>query len=241
MERKSSFEERSSRPRPEILARRSMSICSANILSPMPIPSSPIKNEINDSKSSNKTLSNGNAQIQRRKFGIRSKTVMDCHSYMENKQSVPPKAKRSSSVKDCRMTHSRSSGRSSPRTPQKSPSDQSMGSKTWDTTEKVLGVHTVLGTAGLTSTSLITIPSLGGGIVGGCAAAALGVATAASFVTGVGVIAGLGVAGVQYAKAKHKKVEEEKEEETNQRSLSTSSFSDQDNGDSSCSSSLSED
>ena len=39
------------------------------------------------------------------------------------------------------------------------------GSKVWDTTNKVLGVHTVLGTAGLTG-SLVSAPALGGGIIG---------------------------------------------------------------------------
>ena len=75
----------------------------------------------------------------------------------------------------------------------------SSSSSVWDTTNKVLGVNTVLGTAGLASAS-ITLPSLGGGVVGGAATAALGVATAASLVTGVGVIAGMGVAGVQYVR-----------------------------------------
>ena len=74
----------------------------------------------------------------------------------------------------------------------------------WDTTNKVLGVNTVLGTAGLASAS-ITLPSLGGGVVGGAATAALGVATAASLVTGVGVIAGATVAGVQYVRKQSQK------------------------------------
>ena len=57
-------------------------------------------------------------------------------------------------------------------------SEKSSSSSVWDTTNKVLGVNTVLGTAGLTSAS-ITLPSLGGGVVGGAATAAMGVATAA--------------------------------------------------------------
>ena len=78
-------------------------------------------------------------------------------------------------------------------------SEKSSSSSVWDTTNKVLGVNTVLGTAGLTSAS-ITLPSLGGGVVGGAATAAMGVATAASLVTGVGVIVAGGVAGVQYVR-----------------------------------------
>ncbi len=91
---------------------------------------------------------------------------------------------------------------------------KSTSSSVWDTTNKVLGVNTVLGTAGLASAP-IALPSLGTGVVGGCAAAAMGVATAASLVTGVGVIAGMGVAGVKYAKAKkdeHRKKKEEEEQ-----------------------------
>ena len=79
---------------------------------------------------------------------------------------------------------------------------KSASSSVWDTTNKVLGVNTVLGTAGLASAPIV-LPSLGTGVVGGCAAAAMGVATAASLVTGVGVIAGMGVAGVKYARAKN--------------------------------------
>ena len=83
-------------------------------------------------------------------------------------------------------------------------SEKSSSTSVWDTTNKVLGVNTVLGTAGLASAS-ITLPSLGGGVVGGAATAAFGVATAASLVTGVGVIAGMGVAGVQYVRRQSQK------------------------------------
>ena len=102
-----------------------------------------------------------------RKMGPRSITVSDCRAenLIKDQECLN---RRSSSVDHALDDH---------RNPDEDDDDESrkktsMGSKAWDTTEKVLGVHTVLGTAGLTSTTFMAVPSFrwgsGGWVCRGC-------------------------------------------------------------------------